>query len=128
MHAQHFVHDQAIHRRHRSSPFVFRSQVVYRHTDSDSPCEHTPAFSFGRVPVWGLQRKARSAERLQAEKRARRVPLAYIKDRSQLARSLAISPAAAVLADSFARISQRSWSRSDPWPRTQRSEEHTSEI
>src|ERR1035438_7692600 len=119
MHAQHFVDNQTIHRRHRSSPFVFRSQVVYRHTDSDSPCEHTPAFSFGRVPVWGLQRKARSTERLQAEKRARRFTPAYIKDRSRAARSLAIPPAAAVLADSFARISQRSWSRSDPWPRTQ---------
>src|ERR1022692_2433250 len=81
MHAQHFVDNQTIHRGHRSSPFVFRSQVVYRHTDSDLPCEHTPAFSFDRVPVWGLQRKARSAERLQAEKRALRVPLAYIKDR-----------------------------------------------
>src|SRR5450756_3137003 len=53
MHAQHFVDNQTIHRSHRSSPFVFRSQVVYRHTDSDSPCEHTPAFSFGGVPVGG---------------------------------------------------------------------------
>jgi hypothetical protein len=33
--------------------------------------------------------------------------------------SLAVPPAATVLADSFARTSQRSWSRSDPWPRTQ---------
>src|ERR1039458_4554103 len=119
MHAQHFVHDQTIHRGHRSSPFVFRSQVVYRHRDSDPPCEHTPAFSFGRVPVWGLQRKARSAERLQTEKQAHRFPPAYIKDRSQAAMSLAVPPAATVLADSFARTSQRSWSRSDPWPRTQ---------
>src|ERR1017187_4236280 len=67
----------------------------------------------------GLQRKARSAERLQAEKRAHRFPPAYIKDRSQAAKSLAVPPAATVLADSFARTSQRSWSRSDPWPRTQ---------
>src|SRR5450759_3976842 len=119
MHAQHFVDNQTIHRRHRSSPFVFRSQVVYRHTDSDSPCEHTPAFSFGRVPAWGLQRKARSAERLQAEERARRVPLAYIKDRKSGRQILGRPSAATVLADSFARTSQRSWSRSDPWPRTQ---------
>ena len=69
--------------------------------------------------MWGLQRKARSAERLQAEKRAHRFPPAYIRDRSQAAQSLAVPPAATVLADSFAKTSQRSWSRSDPWPRTQ---------
>ena len=33
--------------------------------------------------------------------------------------SLAVPPAATVLADSLARTSHRSWSRSDPWPRTQ---------
>src|SRR5450432_1149496 len=52
MHAQHFVDNQTIHHVHRSSPFVFRSQVVYRHTDSVALCERTPAFCVGRVPVW----------------------------------------------------------------------------
>src|SRR5450432_395428 len=80
MHAQHFVDNQTIHHVHRSSPFVFRSQVVYRHTDSVAVCERTPAFCVGRVPVWVT---TESSERGTAPSRraSRRFPPAYIKDR-----------------------------------------------
>src|SRR5450432_96468 len=62
LHAQHFVDNQTIHHGHRNSPFVFRSQVVYRHTVPPR-CVNAPRPSASAVCLCGLQRKARSAER-----------------------------------------------------------------
>src|ERR1017187_8458346 len=64
MHAQHFVDNQTIHHSHRSSPFVFRSQVVYRHTVPAALGERTLAFCVGRMPVW-VNRDRGGASRLR---------------------------------------------------------------
>src|ERR1039457_4621602 len=80
LHAQHFVDNQTIHHGHRNSPFVFRSQVVYRHTVSPRCVNTPPDFCVGRVPVWIT---TESSERGTAPSRraGRRFPPAYIKDR-----------------------------------------------
>src|ERR1017187_8935671 len=119
MHAQHFVDNQTIHHGHRNSPFILRSQVVYRHTVPPR-CVNAPRPSASAVCLCGVTTESSERRTAPSRKASASIPARiYIRIGSQAARSLALPPAATALADSFARTSQRSWSRSDPWPRTQ---------